>query len=344
MPRVLFKDRGRVDLERASPAYTLIKFHKIIPALKEMFMPHDDKDDLEPEDEHSVKGIPLDAIDPETQKDTMRDWFYQHYSDPIHSSPYDSEEGDYVYVFGGPYDPKHELWKEFGGIVPEEIINELADELTEISFNWTGNPDAQALDEYEFDTDDLSRHGDSFEQALVNVELLLATNCKQELIQPFLRLLYANVITALETYLFDFFYSVLKNDKNVFRKFVQENEDFTKKKIALSEVIAQFENIEKTVKEFLTGIAWHNLPRIKPLYKNILKLEFDENLVPELIIAVAVRHDIVHRNGRSKNDDIEITLDESDLNNLILLARRFVARINEDWIKLTVFGGQEPPF
>ncbi len=64
-------------------------------------MPHDDKDDLEPEDEHSVKGVPLDEIDPETQKDTMRDWFYQHYSDPIHSSPYDSEEGDYVYILVG---------------------------------------------------------------------------------------------------------------------------------------------------------------------------------------------------------------------------------------------------
>jgi HEPN domain-containing protein len=302
-------------------------------------------DDIPEDNEHEVEEPeePDDPeeLNPEVHKKSMRDWFYQHYSDPIHSSPYDSEEGDYVYIFGGPYDPKEELHKEFEGLVPEEIINELADELADISFNWTGNPDAQTLDEYEFDDGD---HNLRFAEALEGIELLLATECDILVRKPFFRLLYANVITAIETFLFDFFYSALKSDKNIFRKFIQENEDFKKKKIAFSDVISEYEKLEKTVQEFLTGISWHNIPRIRPLYKNILNLEFEEDMVSDLIFAVTVRHDIVHRNGRSKQENIELKIEKNDVETLIELARKFVNRIDNDWTTLTVFGGQEPPF
>ena len=133
-----------------------------------------------------------------------------------------------------------------------------------------GKPRQTSVDEYEFDATDIVVHRQTFHVAIANVQLLLLTECKAEIMQPFLRLLYANVITALETYLFDFFYSVLQSDKEMFRKFVEKNEEYTKKKIPLSEVFTRYENIEKTVKEFLSAISWHNLPRVRPLYKDIL--------------------------------------------------------------------------
>ena len=54
----------------------------------------------------------------------------------------------------------------------------------------------------------------------------------------------------------------------------------------------------------------------------------------ELIAAIAKRHDIVHRNGRSKDGNVEITLDGNQVKELISLVNNFVNRINDDWQKL----------
>ncbi len=281
--------------------------------------------DIEPDEPNKKE------VDPEKQKERMRQWFLDHYTNPIENTPYESAEGGYIYIWGGPYDPQEKLNEQFAGEVPDEVIEELAAELSDITHEWTGNPDEQAVDEYEFDASDVVVHRETFHVAIANVKLLLVTECEAEIMQPFLRLLYANVITALETYLFDFFYSALQNDKEIFRKFVEKNEEYTKKKIPLSDVFTQFENIQKTVKEFLSAISWHNLPRVRPLYKDILGLEFDDRVVQELIAATAIRHDIVHRNGRSKDGNVTITLDENRVKELILLVNNFVDRINDDW-------------
>jgi hypothetical protein len=309
-------------------------------------MARDDDEELEPEfdNEHSYQGVPLDELDPETQLDVMRNWFFRHYTNPLDNTPYESREGGYIYIWGGPYDARRALNAEFSSLVPDELIDELADELNNITTDWTGNPDEHAVDEYEFDTSSLSIHRDIFDAGLANVELLLLTECGKELMQPFLRLLYANVITALETYLFDFFSSAIQQEDALFRKFVEENEEFTKKNIKLSQVLVEYENIAKTVREFLIGLSWHNLPRVKPLFKNILEIEFDDQMVQELIAAVAVRHDIVHRNGRSKESNTDIELTESKLRNLLSLVRRFVTRINQDWRKLKGLEDPDNPF
>src|SRR6185437_5627783 len=79
----------------------------------------------------------------------MKEWFLANYTDPVENTPYESAEGGYIFIWGGPYDPREELDTQFGGDVPDEIIQELADELTDIAPEWTGNPDDEAVDEYE---------------------------------------------------------------------------------------------------------------------------------------------------------------------------------------------------
>lgn len=38
------------------------------------------------------------------QKEIMKQWFLKRYCDPIENTPYDSGEGGYQYIFGGPFD------------------------------------------------------------------------------------------------------------------------------------------------------------------------------------------------------------------------------------------------
>src|SRR6266566_8887436 len=80
-------------------------------------------------DETTIDEIHLKDAAEETQKEAMRSWFLDHFQDPVEETPYDSGEGGYIYIYGGPYDAREELEARFDGIVPEEVIEKLADEL-----------------------------------------------------------------------------------------------------------------------------------------------------------------------------------------------------------------------
>ncbi len=52
----------------------------------------------------------------QTQK--VVDWFLENYDDPVNHCPYD--EGDYVWIYGGPYDAREEIEAHFPDM-PDEI-------------------------------------------------------------------------------------------------------------------------------------------------------------------------------------------------------------------------------
>ena len=61
------------------------------------------------------------------QLEYLEAWFRDYYEEPVNETP--SSDGEYHFIWGGPYDPYDELWNEFGGIVPEDRIQELANKL-----------------------------------------------------------------------------------------------------------------------------------------------------------------------------------------------------------------------
>lgn len=56
-------------------------------------------------------------------------WFKRNYEDPSNETPYESAEGGFQYVWGGPYDAHEELEAEFSGIVSESLIEKAAEEV-----------------------------------------------------------------------------------------------------------------------------------------------------------------------------------------------------------------------
>lgn len=95
------------------------------------------------EDIHSISiddaEIPLSDFEDmsrEEQIETMRSWFLENYEDPVERTPYESSEGGYIYIWGGPYDAHEEL-SVFGGYVPDDVIEELAHDLSMDCPEWT---------------------------------------------------------------------------------------------------------------------------------------------------------------------------------------------------------------
>jgi hypothetical protein len=54
----------------------------------------------------------------------MVEWFCQNYEDPAEHTPYETAEGGFQYVWGGPYDANDEIGSKFGGLVPDKWIEE----------------------------------------------------------------------------------------------------------------------------------------------------------------------------------------------------------------------------
>lgn len=125
------------------------------------------------------------------------------------------------------------------------------------------------------------------------------------------RMLYANVITAMETYLSDTLRKqVLKRDA-VLRRFVKNHDAFkNSKKEPVSEVFAIYDRINELVNEAIDGLSFHNVAAARKLYKEVLATSFPDE-IDELFKAVAIRHDIVHRNGKDvRNNAVVVTMAE----------------------------------
>lgn len=77
----------------------------------------------------------------EQKLEVMREWFGQHYEDPVHRTPYQTAEGGYQWIHGGPYYAQEELMGEFEGLASEKMINDLVEEIEHECTEWTSAPD-----------------------------------------------------------------------------------------------------------------------------------------------------------------------------------------------------------
>lgn len=95
----------------------------------------------------------------------MFDWFHQNYEDPVENCPYDSAEDGYQFIWGGPYDPQEELSDQFGDTHASEIIDTVAQFLSEQAYEWSGLPgDDDDDDGADEDPDDSTEDPDGSEK------------------------------------------------------------------------------------------------------------------------------------------------------------------------------------
>ena len=268
----------------------------------------------------------------------MEGWFRENFQDPVDCCPHDSREGGYQYIYGGPYEPHEVLQEEFEGVVDAEVIQELADELFDETGEWEGR-DRDIDTEIDWDPNLTNYFFRSltasvgpmveFQRSIYDVQTLLKNPIADGGAgQCLLRLLYVNVITALEAYLADFFSSAITEHKELFRKFVESNPEFEREKLPFSDIFNAWEGLDAKVKAYLVEIVWHHLARLKPMFRDSLGVEFPE--ADELFKAVLVRHDLVHRNGKKK-DGGEHAIGRENVQKLISATERFVNGIEAAW-------------
>lgn len=138
------------------------------------------------------------------------------------------------------------------------------------------------------------------EIAAGNTEILFGS---EELVR---RMTFAAVISGMEAYLGDRLVNAVFSDERVLRKLLASEMELQKIAVKLADVLGNPGIVSSKTREYLATILYHNLPKVGVLYKIALGIDFfpDEQLKTRLMKAVALRHDIVHRNGKTTAGEI----------------------------------------
>ena len=263
----------------------------------------------------------------DVQIEVMKSWFDENYTDPVDCLPYESAEGGYQFIYGGPYDPSEELRGEFGGVVRDSVIDELASDLSRVSFEWSGNPNLYPPDDYVYES--VSPFSSAYEPlgaALETFRDIADVKLPSELHAVLMRMLFAGTIATMEAYLSDYFIAMIKSDAELMKRFVSTTPEFKQTKFSLSEIHSELACLDKTIANHLGQVVWHNLSRVRLMYKDALGIEFPSDL-SALYRAVEVRHDIVHRNGRPPEGRIGHVVNKAEVVELFELVRSLAHHI-----------------
>lgn len=146
------------------------------------------------------------------------------------------------------------------------------------------------------------------------------------------RTLYANVISSMEAYLSDRLIQKVLSSETVKRQFIENFKDFKEHKISMSDIFKQMEGLDSFIRKTLREIIYHNLPRVKNIYKTTFGIDFGD--VSGLMKSIAIRHDIVHRNGKDKNG-VLCEISKDDVLTLAEQVSFFIGNIESGFSALT---------
>lgn len=271
------------------------------------------------------------------QIEVMRNWFYQNYEDPVNACPYESREGGYAYIYGGPYDADEELQNKFGGFVKYDLIQELVSELQQECYEWSGN--STNIDWYDDDLYDAFTSSDNpfdkFSRTIERIKSLSNGDFKDEKKDHLLSLLYTNVITALETLFVELFVNAIDKDDSYVAYFIENGK--TEFKVSKEIVAMPFkgepvekirDELIKAIKEHLISASWHNADRVVKRFKATFDINVQHDWpIRAIEMATLKRNDLVHRGGKDK-DGNSVVVTEQDLNELLGYAMNIGEKIH----------------
>lgn len=163
-----------------------------------------------------------------------------------------------------------------------------------------------------------------FNEALLEIQSLATALPGNPIL---LRLLYANAITAMETYLGDTARKNVMSRPALLRRFVESHPNFATEKFSVSEIFALHDQIKRKAHKALEETVFHNIERTKRIYESVFAVNFPAEAVPALCRAVQRRHDIVHRNGKDTSGKA-VEVSQEDLSAVITLVTETIRAID----------------
>ena len=147
-----------------------------------------------------------------------------------------------------------------------------------------------------------------FDTQMRSVIELLNVQASNETQFSLLVMLHGHTVAAVESYLASTFIHKVTNSEDLIRKLVESDPVFSKMKFTLQEIFEKQENLKLTVATYLKDLIFHDLKKVKPMFKDVLECDFGD--ISWLFDAVKTRHHCVHRAGLDKDGNrVDISID-----------------------------------
>ena len=166
-----------------------------------------------------------------------------------------------------------------------------------------------------------------YKDEIANLEKLLKLKVKDKQLKEILnRQIFIGVISTMEAFLSEAFINLSHSNNVYLRNFVKTHPEFQSRKIELRDVFEEHEKIKDTAKTIMLDTIYHNLPKVSPMYQDTFNIKFPQ--IKDVFPFVIMRHDLVHRNGRTK-DGKNVNTDDETINELISIVDKFIFEIIE---------------
>ena len=140
------------------------------------------------------------------------------------------------------------------------------------------------------------------------------------------RQIFISAITCLETYLSDAFINTVLSDKKHLKSFFLSFKDFKDRKLRANEIFDFYDKADEIAKKAMLDVIYHNLPKVSNMYSATFDIDFPN--YSELQKDIVTRHDLVHRNGKTKNGD-ESLVNKIAVDEVISRIENFVGELDK---------------
>lgn len=138
------------------------------------------------------------------------------------------------------------------------------------------------------------------------------------------RQIFISIIGILETFLSETFIRLTDNQQEYFKSFIETHPEFKKRKFELKDIFVEKDKLKDTATKIMMDTIYHNLPQVREMFTSTFNIEFPN--IEEIFKFVIERHDLVHRNGKTK-EGVRVTVDDKKINELIKVTSDFVSEI-----------------
>jgi hypothetical protein len=142
---------------------------------------------------------------------------------------------------------------------------------------------------------------------------------------------HAHIISAIELFLSSTIIHKVSNSEELIKKLIESDPEFGKRKFTLKNIFQEQEKLKVTVASYLKKLIFHDLNKVKLMYKSVLNIDFGN--ISWLFKAVLLRHDCVHRAGydkEGKKADISV----ESIRELMDLCNSLTAKIDTSIVEM----------
>lgn len=184
----------------------------------------------------------------------------------------------------------------------------------------------------EFDSDQIDAfltNPDSLGKFMVEIGklrfLLNSDFPKEEINQIIYKQIFSGAITCLEEYLADLLINRVLRDDDLFWKYVDVKLDSNNTKQSSKKGKKSRKGVEELVKKKLLNTVYHKIIDIDKIYSTVFDISFPA--YEDVCKIIQDRHDMVHRNGKTK-DGVILLLHKGYINRTIDIIVRFVENLD----------------